>query len=118
MVTTALASRNLPGGGEDRRAAEAVPDQERGRPAGFAQMIGGADEIGDVGREASNWQNSPSLEPRPVKVETQHRDRLWRPAQSAMRFAASTSLPQVKQCAKQRVGMDLGPSGVSSAAAS
>ena len=46
-----LGIRNLPGGGEDRRTAEAVADQDRGRPAGFAQMIGGADEIGDVGRE-------------------------------------------------------------------
>ena len=43
--------RDLAGCGEDRGAAKAVADQDRGRAAGFAQMIGGVDEIGDVRRE-------------------------------------------------------------------
>jgi hypothetical protein len=42
---------NLSGGGEDRRTPEAVAGQDRGRFSGFAQMIGGADEVGDVGRK-------------------------------------------------------------------
>ena len=43
--------RDLSGGGEDRSAPEAVADQDRGRLPRRAQMIGGADEIGDVGGE-------------------------------------------------------------------
>ena len=93
-----LRFRNLPGGGEDRRAAEAVADQERGRRAGFAQMIGGADEIGDVGREGRVGKFA-FAGAEAGEIEPQHRDALAPPARSAMRLAASTSLPQVKQCA-------------------
>ena len=42
---------NLPGGGQDRGAAEAVADQDRRRLSGFAQMIGRPHQIGDVGGE-------------------------------------------------------------------
>ena len=76
-----LGIRNLPGGGEDRRAAEAVPDQERGRPAGFAQMIGGADEVGDVGREGRICKFALAGA-EAGKVEPQYRNALRRPARS------------------------------------
>ncbi len=44
-----LGVRDPFGRGQNRGAAEAVTDQDRGRLAGLAQMIGGTDEIGDVG---------------------------------------------------------------------
>ena len=46
-----LGLRNPPGRREYRGAAEAVPDQDRRRFPGLAQMIGGAHQIGDVGGE-------------------------------------------------------------------
>ena len=46
-----LGVRNLPGSCQDRGAAEAMADQDRRRLARFPQVIGGAHEIGDVGRE-------------------------------------------------------------------
>ncbi len=51
MVTTALASANLSGGGENGGTAEAVADQDRRRPPGLAQMIGGVNEVGDIRRK-------------------------------------------------------------------
>src|SRR6266540_5391371 len=65
--------RNLPGGSKDRRAAETVSDQERRRPAGFAQMIGSADEIGDVGREGRVCKFA-FAGAEAGKVETQYRN--------------------------------------------
>jgi hypothetical protein len=70
-----LRIRNPPGGGKDRRAAETVPDQDRGRPTGFPQMIGGADEIGDVGREGRICKFALAGA-EPSKVEPQYRDAL------------------------------------------
>ena len=72
-----LGIRNLPGGGEDRGAAEAVADQDRRRLAGFAQMIGGADEIGDVGREGRVGKIALAGA-EAGEVEPQHRDALGR----------------------------------------
>ena len=70
-----LGVRNLPGGGEDRRAAEAVADQDRRRLSGFAQMIGGAHEIGDVGGKGRVGEIAfAGAEPR--EIEPQHRDAL------------------------------------------
>src|SRR5215471_15639771 len=43
-----LGLRNLPCRGQDRRAAEAVADQNGGSLPRLAQMVGGAHEIGDV----------------------------------------------------------------------
>ena len=67
--------RNLPGGGKDRRAAEAVPDQEGGGSAGFTQMSGRANEVGDVGREGRICKFALAGA-EPGKVETQYRDAL------------------------------------------
>src|SRR5207302_9034562 len=46
-----LGVRDLSGGGQDRRATEAVADQDSGAFTSFAEVIGRADEIGNVGRE-------------------------------------------------------------------
>src|SRR5580704_2512412 len=43
-----LGLRDLTRGREDRSTSEAMPDQERGRLARFAQMIGGAKEVGYI----------------------------------------------------------------------
>src|SRR3982074_751822 len=60
MVTTALASGIWlpPAGNAQRRrrgengaAAEAMADQDRGRFSGFAQMVRGPHQVGDVRRE-------------------------------------------------------------------
>src|SRR6478752_2388023 len=60
--------------------------------------------------------NSPSLEPRPVK--SKRRQAMPRVASCcAMRVAAKTSLPQVKQCAKSAYA-DADSSGASRRAAS
>jgi hypothetical protein len=62
------------------------------------------------------FANSPSLEPMPVKS---NRSTAMPSAvsASAMRFAATTFLPQVKQCANSAVARGV-PSGRSSTAAS
>ena len=72
-----LGIRNLPGGGEDGRAAEAVADQDRGRFAGFAQMVGGAHQIGDVGGEGRIGKIA-FAGAEAGEVEPQHRDALGR----------------------------------------
>src|ERR1700738_4959257 len=59
---------------------------------------------------------SPSLEPSPVKSNRSTAMPLAASA-AAIRFAASTSLPQVKQCANSAYAVG-SPSGRSSAAAS
>ena len=72
-----LGVRNLPGGGKDRRAAEAVADQDRRRLAGLAQMIGGPHEIGDVRGEGRVGEIA-FAGAEPGEVEPQHRDALGR----------------------------------------
>ena len=88
---------NLSGGGEDRGAAKAVADQDRRRLARLPQMVGGETRSATF-EEKVELAKSPSLEPSPVKS---NRSTAMPLAASAaeMRRAASTSLPQVKQCA-------------------
>ncbi len=65
--------RNLAGGGKNCGAAEAVADQDRWRFAGFAQMVGGPYQIGDVGGEGRVGKIAfAGAETR--EVEPQHRD--------------------------------------------
>ena len=70
-----LGIRNLTGGGQHGGAAEAVADQDRGAFSGLAQMIGGADEIGDVG-----WKRRIGeiafAGAEPGEVKSQHGDAL------------------------------------------
>jgi hypothetical protein len=69
--------RNLPGGGENRRAAEAVADQDRRRFPCVAQMVGGPYQVGDVrGKRRIGEIAFAGTEPR--KVEPQHRDAFCR----------------------------------------
>ena len=88
---------NLAGGGEDGRAAETVADQDRRRFPGFAQMVGGAHQIGDVGGEGGVGEFAFAG----AEAVKSNRSTAMPFAASAaaMRLAASTSLPQVKQCA-------------------
>ena len=86
-----------PGRREHRRTAEAVADQQRWRLPHLAQMIGGAHQVGDIGRERGVGEIA-FAGAEAGEVEAQHRDARAVSA-SEMRFAASTSLPQVKQCA-------------------
>ena len=51
IVTTQRDSGDAMRGGQHRGAAEAVADQDRRRAMRLAQMIGGGDEIVDIGRE-------------------------------------------------------------------
>ena len=68
-----LGVRDLRGGGQDRGAAEAVADQDRRRFSGFAQMIGGPHQVGDVGGEGRVGEIAfAGAEAR--EVEPQHRD--------------------------------------------
>jgi len=63
MVTTALGNRDLPGGCENGRAPPRLwPIKIARALAGFAQMVGGPHQIGDVLRRTSSWRNRPSLE--------------------------------------------------------
>lgn len=64
---------DLPGGREDRGAAEAVADQDRWRLADAAQMIGGAHEIGDVGGEGRIGKIA-FAGAEPGEVEAEHGD--------------------------------------------
>jgi len=73
-----------------------VADQDRRRFPGLAQMLSGVDEIGDIGREGRIGEIAfAGAEPR--EVEGTHCDAA---RETAIRFAASTSLPQMKQCAE------------------
>ena len=54
------------GGGEHSGSAEAVADQNRGRGKGLTQVVGGGDQIVDVGGERGVGDPS-SLPPSPVK---------------------------------------------------
>ena len=51
--------RHLGGGGQHGRAAEAVADQDRGRTVGPAQVLGGSDQVGDIGGEGACWRTRP-----------------------------------------------------------
>ena len=77
MVTTALASGICAGGGQNRGAAEAVADQDRGRFSGLAQMVGGPHEIGDVGGEGGVGEIA-FAGAEAGEVEPQHRDAFGR----------------------------------------
>ena len=95
--------RNLPGGGKDRGAAEAVADQDRGRPAGFTQMIGGADEIGDVGGEGRIGEIALAGA-EAGEVEPQHRDALGG-ERGRDAFCRQHILAAGEAMRKQRVGL-------------
>ena len=96
MVTTALAS-GICRRRQNRSTPEAVPDQDRRRFAGISQMVGGPHEIGDIRGEGGVGEIA-FAGAEAGEVEPQHRDALGRHA-TAIRLAASPSLPQVKQCA-------------------
>ena len=105
MVTTALASGICAGGGQDRGAAEAVADQDRRRLSGFAQMVGGAHEVGDVGGEGGVGEIALAGA-KTREVEPQHRDALGRqrhrdPLRRQHVLAAGEAMRE------QRVGADL-----------
>ena len=99
-----LGIRNPPGGGEDRRTAEAVPDQDRGRAPCLAQMISGAHEIGHVRREGRVGEIAfAGSEPREVKP--QHRNPLCgQRRRDALR--RQHILAAGKTMGKQRIGTD------------
>jgi hypothetical protein len=99
-----LGVRDLSGGGEDRGAAQAVADQDRGRPACLAQMIGGADEIGDIRREGRVGELA-FAGTEAGKVEPQHRDA---PGSQCNRdaFRRQHILAAGEAMRKQRVGVD------------
>ena len=64
---------DLRGGSEDGGAAQAVADQDRRRLSGLAQMIGGADEIGDVGGKGRVGEIALAGA-EAGEIEPQHRD--------------------------------------------
>ena len=102
-------------GRQHRRAAEAVADQERGRVPASGAMVGGGDQVGDIGGKVRVGELAVAA-PSPVKSK---RSTAMPSAvsRSAMRLAACTSLPQVKQCANSaKAGGS--PAGRSSTAAS
>ncbi len=72
-----LGFRHLFGGGEDRCAAEAVADQDRGRLSYLAQMVGGLYEIGDIRRERAIGEIALAGA-EASEVEAQHGDALER----------------------------------------
>ena len=72
MVATARASGCVRGG-QHRGAAEAVPDQDRGRAMHLAQMVGGRDQIGDVGGERRVGELA-FAGAEAGEIEAQHRD--------------------------------------------
>ena len=96
IVTTARL-RHVVGGGEHRGAAEAVADKD-GRRLPRAPQAAAAATRSPTLEEKVVLANSPSLEPSPVKSK---RSTAMSSAvsASAMRLAACTSLPQVKQWA-------------------
>ncbi len=65
--------RHLRRGGQHRRAAEAVADQDRGRLIHLAQVIRGRDQIGDVGGKRRVGELALARA-EPGEIETQHRD--------------------------------------------
>ncbi len=69
--------RNLPRGGQNGSAAEAMADQDGWRFARFAQMVGGPHQIGDVRGECGIGEITfAGAEAR--KIEPQHRDAFCR----------------------------------------
>src|SRR6185312_5273733 len=97
--------RNLAGGGEDRRTAKAVADQDRGGLPRRPQTTGGADEIGDVGGEGRVGEIALARA-EPGEVEAQRRDA---PARQRDRNAPRRQhiLPAGEAMRKQRVGRGL-----------
>ena len=93
---------NLPGGGEDRGAAEAVADQDRGRLPGFAQMIGGADEVGDIRRKGRIGKIALAGA-KPGEIEPQHRDAARR-QRGRDAFRRQHVLAAGEAMRKQRIG--------------
>ena len=65
--------RHLGGGGEHRRAAEAVADEDRGRAGAPAQFVRGRHQIGDVGGKAGVGEFALARA-EAGEVEAQHRD--------------------------------------------
>ena len=90
--------RNRLRGGEHGGAAEAVADQDRGRLICFPQVIGRRHQVADVRRERRVGELA-FARAEAGEIEAQHGDAARAVRPSAMRVAASTSLPQVKQCA-------------------
>ena len=73
IVTTARASGHVRGRREHGRAAEAVADQDRGRPPRSPQLICGGDEIRDIGRKRGVGEFA-FARAEPGEVEAQHGD--------------------------------------------
>ena len=61
------------GGGEHSGSAEAVADQNRGRGKSLAQVVGGGDQIVDVGGERGVGELALAAA-EPGEIETQHGD--------------------------------------------
>jgi hypothetical protein len=95
---------NLTGGGEDRGSAEAVTDQDRGSFAGRAQMVSGADEVGDVRGEGRVGEIALARA-EAGEVEPQHRDP---PRRQRHRDALRRQhvLAAGEAMRKQRIGVD------------
>ena len=73
MVTTQRALGNPVRGRQHRAAAEAVADQDRRRAVHLAQMIGGGDQIVDVGGKMRVGEFAFAAA-EPGEIETQHGD--------------------------------------------
>ena len=99
-----LGFRDLPGGGEDGGAAKAVADQDRRRRAGLAQMIGGADEVGDVGREGGVGKIA-FAGAEAGEIEPQHRDALGG-QRGRDAFGRQHILAAGEAMREQRIGLD------------
>ena len=68
-----LGVRDLRGRGQDRRAAEAVADQDGGGFTGFAEVTGRTNEVGNVGREGRVGEIALAGA-KAREIEPQHRD--------------------------------------------
>ena len=94
-----LGFRNVRGCGEHRGAAKGVADQDSRRGEVVAQKGGGTDQILDVGGEVGVGELT-FRRSQPREIETQDANSEFA-SSAAIRFAASTSLVQVKQCANK-----------------
>ena len=97
--------RHFGGGGEHRRAAEAVADEDGGRTGAAAQLVGGRDQIGDVGGKGGVGEFALART-EAGEVEAQHGD-----AERGQAFGDALGGPDVlaagKAVRKQRVGARL-----------
>ena len=100
---------------QHRGAAEAVADQQRRRPSRLAQMVGGGDQVGDIGRERGVGEFALARTDA-GEVETQYRDaeRRQRIGDALRRHHVLAAGEAVRE---QRIGARL-PAGRSSTAAS